>query len=168
MFCLLWDLHVYSSKKGSWISMNQVDRDVFTPVYFFMMNWGAFPAGQRQPHWDDPWPTKFQEMLDCLLLLESWITILMILNVHSNPWKQEYSNMWKTMAQETRQAWVQNSKKWKKTTPNYGFPTQWLPHAIPPHPIISPHELPPRTWWTHHARGPPVETTVESKDFPTV
>lgn len=132
------------------------------------MNW-EISSSQYEPFIEIQWPTKFQDMLDCLLLVESWVTIVMFIL----PWKKACSNMWKNKGckKPGNDEILQDRKKHEKKIPTMA-PTQWLPHAIPI-PILyhcsswtSSKDMmdPPRPGPSCGARRPTVEYTLKKRE----
>ena len=132
--------------------MNQVDRDMTAPLNDEL---GNFQQSIWTIHWDSMTQEISRDVGLLLLLLESWITIVMFILT----WKQECSSMWRNNGCKKldNDEILQDRKKHeKKYSQLWHPPNDFHMQSRSPFCIIAPHELLPRTWWTHHARGPPV------------
>ena len=131
--------------------MNQVDRDMTAPLNDEMGNF-------QQSIWTIHWDSMTHEISRHVGLFVALRILNYYCNVHFSLETGVWKNMWKNNGCKKldNDEILQDRKKHEKKYSQLWHPPNDF-HMQSPSPfcIIAPHELLPRTWWTHHARGPP-------------
>lgn len=128
--------------------MNQVDRDMTAPLNDELGN-------LQQSIWTIHWDSMTHEISRHVGLFVA----LGILNYYCNVHSSLETGVWKNNGSKKldNDEILQDRKKHeKKYSQLWHPPNDFHMQSSSPFCIIAPHELLPRTWWTHHARGPPV------------
>lgn len=132
--------------------MNQVDRDMTAPLNDELGNF-------QQSIWTIHWDSMTHEISRHVGLFVALRILNYYCNVHFSLETGVWKNMWKNNGCKKldNDEILQDRKKHEKKYSQLWHPPNDF-HMQSPSPfcIIAPHELLPRTWWTHHARGPPV------------
>lgn len=131
--------------------MNQVDRDMTAPLNDELGNF-------QQSIWTIHWDSMTHEISRHVGLFVALRILNYYCNVHFSLETGVWKNMWKNNGCKKldNDEILQDRKKHEKKYSQLWHPPNDF-HMQSPSPfcIIAPHELLPRTWWTHHARGPP-------------